>query len=50
MLVNREIIAKGYGHAYLAKYPFDQKKMDEFRAAETVLVRLPYTIDYLTGM
>jgi len=31
LFVNREIIAKGYGHAY-TKYPF--KYMDDFRAAE----------------
>ena len=33
VLVNKEIIRRGYGHAY-TKYPFDQKKMDDFRAAE----------------
>ena len=32
-LLNREIIAQGYGHAY-TKYPFDAKRMEEFRAAE----------------
>lgn len=31
--VNRHIIAEGYGFAY-TKYPFDQKRMDDHRAAE----------------
>jgi micrococcal nuclease len=33
LLVNKEIIKRGYGHAY-TKYPFDPIRMDEFRAAE----------------
>jgi len=33
LLVNKEIIRQGYGHAY-TKYPFDPARMDEFRAAE----------------
>ena len=33
LLVNKEIIRQGYGHAYV-KYPFDPIKMGEFRAAE----------------
>jgi hypothetical protein len=33
LLVNKEIIRQGYGHAFL-KYPFDQARMEEFRAAE----------------
>ncbi len=33
VLVNKEIIRLGYGHAYV-KYPFDANRMDEFRAAE----------------
>jgi micrococcal nuclease len=32
LLVNKEIIRQGYGHAYL-KYPFDPARMEEFRAA-----------------
>jgi micrococcal nuclease len=33
LLVNKEIIRRGYGHAYL-KYPFDPARMEEFRTAE----------------
>jgi micrococcal nuclease len=33
LLVNKEIIRRGYWHAY-TKYPFDPSRMDEFRAAE----------------
>jgi len=33
LLVNKEIIRQGYGHAY-TKYPFDPGRMEEFRAAE----------------
>ena len=33
LLVNKEIIRQGYGHAY-TKYPFDPARMEEFRAAE----------------
>ena len=33
LLVNKEIIRQGYGHAYV-KYPIDQARMAEFRAAE----------------
>jgi endonuclease YncB( thermonuclease family) len=33
LLVNKEIILRGYGHAYV-KYPFDSARMEEFRAAE----------------
>jgi len=33
LLVNKEIIRQGYGHAYV-KYPFDPTRMEEFRAAE----------------
>ncbi len=33
LLVNKEIIRLGYGHAY-TKYPFDPARMEEFRAAE----------------
>jgi endonuclease YncB( thermonuclease family) len=33
LLVNKEIIRQGYGHAY-TKYPFDQARTEEFRAAE----------------
>lgn len=33
ILLNKEIIRQGYGHAYV-KYPFDGKIMEEFRAAE----------------
>jgi len=33
LLVNKEIIRQGYGHAY-TKYPFDPVRMEEFRAAE----------------
>jgi len=33
LLVNKEIIRHGYGHAYV-KYPFDPARMEEFRAAE----------------
>lgn len=33
LLVNKEIIRQGYGHAY-TKYPFDSARMEDFRAAE----------------
>ena len=33
LLVNKEIIRQGFGHAY-TKYPFDPARMEEFRAAE----------------
>lgn len=33
VLLNKEIIRKGYGHVYV-KYPFDAEKMKEFRLAE----------------
>jgi endonuclease YncB( thermonuclease family) len=33
LLVNKEIIRQGYGHAY-TKHPFDPARMEEFRAAE----------------
>jgi endonuclease YncB( thermonuclease family) len=33
LLVNKEIIRQGYGHAY-TKYPFDPARMEEFRAAD----------------
>ena len=33
LLVNKEIIRQGYGHAY-TKYPFEPARMEEFRAAE----------------
>ena len=33
LLVNKEIIRQGYGHAY-TRYPFDPGRMEEFRAAE----------------
>jgi micrococcal nuclease len=33
LLVNKEIIRQGYGHAY-TKYPFDHARMEDFRAAE----------------
>jgi len=33
MLVNKEIIRQGYGHAY-TKYPFASARMEELRAAE----------------
>ena len=33
LLLNKEIIRQGYGHAY-TKYYFDPGRMDEFRAAE----------------
>ena len=33
VLVNKEIIRQGYGHAY-TKYPFDPVRMEQFRAAE----------------
>ena len=33
LLVNKEIIRRGYGHAY-TKYPFDAARMEEFKAAE----------------
>src|SRR5271157_3490856 len=33
LLVNKEIIRQGYGHAY-TKYPFDPARMEEFRSAE----------------
>jgi micrococcal nuclease len=33
LLVNKEIVRQGYGHAY-TKYPFDSVRMEEFRAAE----------------
>jgi endonuclease YncB( thermonuclease family) len=33
ILLNKEIIRQGYGHAYV-KYPFDRTMMAEFRAAE----------------
>ena len=32
LLVNKEIIRQGYGHAYV-KYPFDPEPDEEFRAA-----------------
>jgi micrococcal nuclease len=33
LLVNKEIILQGYGHAY-TKYPFDTARMEEFREVE----------------
>jgi micrococcal nuclease len=33
LLVNKEVIRQGYGHAYL-KYPYDSARMEECRAAE----------------
>lgn len=33
VLINEEIIRRGFGHAYV-KYPFDPKMMDRFRDAE----------------
>ena len=33
-LMNKEIIKKGYGHAY-TKYPYEPKRQAEFKAAET---------------
>jgi micrococcal nuclease len=33
LLVNKQIIGQGYGHAY-TKYPFDPTRTEEFRAAE----------------
>ncbi len=33
LLINKEIIRQGYGHAYI-EYPSDPVRMEEFRAAE----------------